>query len=137
MNETNLTIAFATDDGNTISQHFGRARYFLVLTVQDGRVVGRELREKTGHHTFGSHDAHDHHEQSPRGQGPDASAKHARILEPIADCSMLVAGGMGAGAFQHATMAGIEPVLTDGGSIDNVLREIVDGTILNHMERLH
>ena len=33
MDTTNIKVAFVTDDGTTISQHFGRARYYEVLTV--------------------------------------------------------------------------------------------------------
>ncbi|MEZ4519318.1 MAG: NifB/NifX family molybdenum-iron cluster-binding protein [Chloroflexota bacterium] len=38
-------IAFPTDDGQTISRHFGRAARFLVLTVEDGQVVVRESHQ--------------------------------------------------------------------------------------------
>jgi len=47
-----MKIAAITDDGVTISQHFGRAPYYAVLTVEEGRVVRRELREKPGHRQF-------------------------------------------------------------------------------------
>ena len=47
-----MKIAAITDDGVTISQHFGRAPYYLVYTVEDGEIVDRELREKLGHAQF-------------------------------------------------------------------------------------
>jgi hypothetical protein len=31
------TIAVISDDGRTVSQHFGRARYYVVLTVENGQ----------------------------------------------------------------------------------------------------
>mgnify|MGYP001095166884 CR=1 FL=1 len=40
-----MKIAAITDDGVAISQHFGRAAYYLVATVEDGQIVNRELRD--------------------------------------------------------------------------------------------
>ena len=44
----NIKIAAITDDGQTISQHFGRAAYYAVLTIEDGKIIAREQREKMG-----------------------------------------------------------------------------------------
>ena len=41
-----MKIALITDDGKTISQHFGRAPYYLVVTIDEGKVIDRETREK-------------------------------------------------------------------------------------------
>ena len=46
MENKTLSIAIATDDGITISQHFGRAMYYEVLSIENGKVVKRERREK-------------------------------------------------------------------------------------------
>jgi len=40
-----MKIAVISDDGKTISRHFGRAPYYLVLTVEDGKIVAREQRD--------------------------------------------------------------------------------------------
>ena len=45
-------IATVTDDGKTISPHFGRATKYAVLTIEDDRIIARELRDKAGHHDF-------------------------------------------------------------------------------------
>ena len=34
-----MKLAVITDDGKTISQHFGRAVYYAILAVEDGQVV--------------------------------------------------------------------------------------------------
>jgi predicted Fe-Mo cluster-binding NifX family protein len=47
-----MKIALITDDGKSISQHFGRAPYYLVVTLEDGKEVNRELRPKQGHNQF-------------------------------------------------------------------------------------
>ncbi len=41
-----MKIAAITDDGKTISQHFGRASHFMVITLEEGQIIERELREK-------------------------------------------------------------------------------------------
>ena len=47
-----MKIAAVTEDSITISQHFGRAPMYLVVTVEDGRIVSRETRDKLGHAQF-------------------------------------------------------------------------------------
>ena len=49
-----MKIAIVTDDGKTISRHFGRATHYLVVTAEDGKIIERELREKLGHQHFSS-----------------------------------------------------------------------------------
>ena len=53
METANATIAFVTDDGSTISSHFGRALYYEIITLQNGRVSDRKHVSKAGHHSFG------------------------------------------------------------------------------------
>ena len=64
-----MKVAVITDDGRTISQHFGRARFFLVATVEDGKLLTTELREKSGHHTFGQAEKPAHIHTGPHGFG--------------------------------------------------------------------
>jgi predicted Fe-Mo cluster-binding NifX family protein len=45
-----VKIAAITDDEQTISLHFGRARYYRVYTVEEDEIVNRETRSKAGHH---------------------------------------------------------------------------------------
>ena len=137
MNTTNFKVAFVTDDGTTISQHFGRARFYEVLTVENGIVTNQERREKAGHHTFaGQEQQHEHH--GP-GHGFDAQSqgKHRTMTANIPDCQILVAGGMGFGAHQHIVETGMTPIITHNKVIAEAIQEIIKGTIVNHEERLH
>ncbi len=36
-----MKVAFVTDDGRTIHSHFGQARYFQVVTLENGQVLNR------------------------------------------------------------------------------------------------
>ncbi len=41
-----MKIAAITDDGKTISLHFGRAQQYLVATVENGQIVSsRDARQ--------------------------------------------------------------------------------------------
>jgi len=93
-----MRIAIVTDDGETIHQHFGRATHYLVLTIEDGRVAGRELRPKLGHDQFSADHSVEESADQPHGFGAAARHRHGRMLEAIQDCQVLLAGGMGRGA---------------------------------------
>ena len=132
-----MKIAAITDDGNTISQHFGRAPYYLVLTVENGQIVNREMRDKLGHAQFGGET---HAEgNDPRGHGfdPASQDRHTRMAEAIADCQALLCGGMGAGAYESMRARGIKPVVTDIASIDEAARAYIEGRIIDHVDKLH
>jgi predicted Fe-Mo cluster-binding NifX family protein len=132
-----MKIAAVSDDGITISQHFGRAPYYVVVTVQDGKIVAREKREKMGHAQFGGET---HAEgNDPRGHGYDAAAqsRHARMAAAIADCQVLLVRGMGAGAYDSMRAAGIRPIVTDIPTIDDAVQAYLAGTLVDHVERLH
>ena len=132
-----MKIAAITEDGKTISQHFGRARYYQVLTIEEGRIVDRHLREKLGH----AHFANEPHEPGPPGQphgmDPAAQNRHARMAESIADCEALLCGGMGMGAYQSMKERGIRPIVTDIESIEEAAMAYVEGRIVDQIDRLH
>lgn len=41
-----MKIAVIADDKKTISRHFGRVIYYAVLTIENGEILQREVREK-------------------------------------------------------------------------------------------
>jgi predicted Fe-Mo cluster-binding NifX family protein len=55
-----MKVATVTEDGVSISQHFGRAPYYMVVTVEDGKIVEREKRDKMGHRQFSQEAKHQH-----------------------------------------------------------------------------
>jgi predicted Fe-Mo cluster-binding NifX family protein len=132
-----MKIAAISDDGVNISQHFGRAPVYVVLSVEDGKVVGREIRPKAGHHTF----AADQHPDTAPGErhGYDAGAqsRHDTMAQSIADCQVLIAGGMGWGAYESLKSRGIETMVTDIENIEDAVKLYLQGKLPNLMERLH
>jgi predicted Fe-Mo cluster-binding NifX family protein len=130
-----MKIAAVTEDGVTISQHFGRAPYYVVLTVVDGQVVSREQREKVAHGRGAG--GHVHVEGEAHGFDAASQDTHGRMAAPIADCQVLLARGMGMGAYESLQQAGIRPVITTIAIIDEAALQAANGTIVDHQERLH
>ncbi|MFC1918519.1 NifB/NifX family molybdenum-iron cluster-binding protein [Chloroflexota bacterium] len=131
-----MKIAVITEDGTTISQHFGRAPLYVVLTVEDGSVVSKETRDKAGHHTFAAH----HSELAPgekHGYDAGAQTRHASMMENIADCQVLIAGGMGWGAYDGLKSHNIQAIVTDVGTIDEAVKLYLEDKLPNLIERLH
>jgi predicted Fe-Mo cluster-binding NifX family protein len=126
-----MRIAIATDDGTTIGQHFGRARMYAVLTVQDGGITSRQIRDKPAPHWLGSRVPDDTPAGVDHGTDPGAVAKHAGMFETIGDCDYLIAGGMGRGAYDHATGAGIRPIVTSLKDIDQAAMDCAAGRLVD------
>jgi predicted Fe-Mo cluster-binding NifX family protein len=152
MSKSTLKIAIVTDDGQTISRHFGRARYYAIYTVQDGQVVSTEQVEKEmhhhGHHSHGHassnvqlHETHESHGDHDHEHEHDASHNHdhdhAEMFAPLAGCDVVLARGMGQGAYNGLNAIGVQPIVTDIPAITDAVRAYVDGTITNHPEKLH
>jgi predicted Fe-Mo cluster-binding NifX family protein len=135
-NEESIKIAAITDDGETISQHFGRAGYYLVATVRDGKIVQRELRHKLGHAQFADQ-PHAEQPGQPHGMDPASHNKHVQMAAAISDCEALLCRGMGMGAYESMKAVGIRPVVTDIAEIDAAVMAYVHGALTDHVERLH
>lgn len=132
-----MKIAVITEDGTTISQHFGRAPYYLVVTAEDGKIVSKEKRDKTGHHTFASHEEEHLAPGERHGFDEGAQTRHASMMSNITDCQVLLAGGMGWGAYESLKGNGIQPVITDVENIEEAVKLHIEGKLPNLMERLH
>lgn len=130
-----MKIAVVTDDHSTISAHFGRAVYYEVFTIEKGKIIHREAIQKPSHNQF-ANEPHDEPGYA-HGEGPFARGRHARMLEPIRDCQVLLARGMGGGAHNNLLEAGIQPILTDISDIEQAVQAYLTGKIKDHLERLH
>ena len=85
-----MKVAVPTNDGTSISAHFGRSAAFLVFEVQDGVVTSHDTRinEPCSEHAVA------HHHQTPGARAHD----HKRVLETIKDCAVVLCRGMGQAA---------------------------------------
>jgi len=136
-----MKIAVVTDDERTISQHFGRASKYVVYTVEDGRILEHELRDKLGHSQFAKEEqdrGHQHQDDTRgHGYGRHAEDKHKRMFANILDCEVVLARGMGRGAYQGMLQANLKPIVTDIADMEAAVLAVIDGTIVDHTESLH
>jgi len=135
-----MKIAAVSEDGVTISQHFGRAPLYVVITIEEGKIISRETRDKMGHAQFSGekHEEH-HHADDPRGHGfdPASQNRHGQMVANISDCEVLLARGMGRGAYESIKQANIRPIVTDMAGIDEAVQAYLKGSLVDHSEQLH
>jgi predicted Fe-Mo cluster-binding NifX family protein len=153
---TMTKIAFVSDDGTTISRHYGRARSFVVVTVDGGREISREVRPKANHAMFagpqesggresggqeggeggykGSRGRRQGGYEEGHGEGP---WRHQMMLASCRDCDVLVVGGIGSGALANLVAAGVQPIVSGRRLIDEALADWLAGRLQHHPERVH
>ena len=135
-----MKIAIACLDEQTISPHFGRAETYVVYSIEEGKVVDREVLTKPGHRQFSTEGSGQHrHQGSGQGSGLGRRAKgrHEQMMENIRDCDVVLARGMGRGAYQDLSAQGIRPIITDIRDLESALEAVLTGTIVDHIEKLH
>ena len=92
-----MKVAIAVE-GNQVSEHFGRCRGFLLVTIEDEEIKSRDLVEAPPH---------------------EQGALPKLLADNGVDC--LIAGGMGRRAQQFLAEAGIEVYGGVEGSIEDAL----------------
>ncbi|MCC7130948.1 MAG: dinitrogenase iron-molybdenum cofactor biosynthesis protein [Anaerolineae bacterium] len=135
-----MKIAVITDDGTRVSQHFGRSLYFSVLTIEEGKVVNQELREKPNHSHFSGQHLHadePHEHRHRHGQDEGSHRKHTEMAHTISDCQALLCGGMGRGAYTSMIQLGITPIVTDIKMVDEAAQAYIEGKIIDRTDKLH
>lgn len=135
-----MKIAIVSDDEQTISQHFGRAEKYIVVSCEQENIIERKSLPKLGFcHTSKRHHGRHEHQSDPRGSGfgHRSKASHEQMFENIKDCDMLVSRGMGRGAYLDLQQLGIRPIITDIVDIDAAIQAVMDDSIIDHVEKLH
>jgi predicted Fe-Mo cluster-binding NifX family protein len=136
-----MKIAIVTSNGKTVHRHFGRSRHYMVITIEEGREIGRELRDKPahqhGHHGQHDHDHHDHGDHDHDHHGHGHGHNHAEMLVPIADCEVVIAGGMGAPMARHLQEAGKQLIRTSRTDIDDAVAAYLNGSLGDEITLIH
>ena len=119
-----MKIAVVSDDGINVSQHYGRAPFYAVFTVEEGKITAREVRPKVYH---GQNEHHTH------GRGAhDEGAIHRQMASPLADCTVVLAGGMGPGAYQSLLAQGVEPAFVASTTAEEAVADYLAGRTVAH-----
>ncbi|MCW8848736.1 MAG: NifB/NifX family molybdenum-iron cluster-binding protein [Melioribacteraceae bacterium] len=102
-----MRIAVASDDNINVTGHVGKCRAFLILDVENGEVLNKEIRKNSfTDHALGVKD------QSHHGNGHGNNDGHKRLAEGLKDCKYLISHGMGWKLVEDIKSFGIEPLVT-------------------------
>ena len=130
-----MKIAVVSDDTQTISAHFGRAQYYLIYTIDDGKIVEHEIRTKPGHkHVDG--EQHEQHSE-PHDAASHSEARHSNMMDVIMDCDVVLTRGMGKGAYDGLKLRCIQSIITDIHEVQAAVDAYLGGNLINHLELLH
>jgi predicted Fe-Mo cluster-binding NifX family protein len=117
-----VKIAAVTNDGTTITGHFGMALYYQVIVIEAGKVTTKEQRPKPHHGVHPDYAQAEHHD-------------HQDMFAPIQDCQVLLCGGMRTPAYEKAEAVGLQIIMT-GGKIDDAVRKFLQGNLVSDPRRI-
>jgi predicted Fe-Mo cluster-binding NifX family protein len=117
-----MRIAVPTNDGTSISEHFGRSAAFLIFETENGQIKSRGLKTNAGEHSH------------PRGEHKDPltgvhSHDHTGILTTLEGCEMVICAGMGHGAAEALKGRGMQIVFAAPGPADQTVAAYLGGKL--------
>lgn len=125
-----MRIAIAADDQKTVAAHFGRCRGFVIADVEPAtQSIQKKMVLKN---TFTNHLRH----QSGIADSGPQKDPHAKIMQNLRGCQMVVSHGIGRKFCDDLQQANITPLITDLKSIDEVLIACTQGELLDHPDAL-
>ncbi len=117
-----MKIAVASEDGLSISRHFGRSRCFMVFDVQGADFTGPAVRDNT----FTAHAQGECREGEPHAHHHG----HGAIVEALRDCEAVLCYGMGWRAAEELKQNGIQALVVRGDlSPEQAVREFLAGNL--------
>ena len=120
-----MKIAVPTNDGVTMSRHFGRSASFLVFDVQGNSIKSCETRANDGQCSHGPQQSHGEECQS-------GAHSHAGVVSVVANCELVICSGIGDGARQALEAGGIKVMLIgpDAGPAERTVAAYLAGTLV-------
>ena len=118
-----VKIAAVTNDGTTITGHFGMALYYQVIVIEAGKVTTKEQRPKPHHGVHPDYAQAEHHD-------------HQDMFAPIQDCQVLLSGGMRKPAYEKAVAVGLKVIMATG-KIDDAVQEYLSSNLDSDPNRIH
>jgi len=124
-----MKVGIASDDQQSIAQHFGRTKGFVITELTEKKVISREYRENnftnhnqsSKHEDHGAHGAHGH--------------SHVGIMAALKDCDVVIARGMGRRIYEDLRSANIEAIITDIPAVDEAIDAYLSGTLKDNPEK--
>ncbi len=120
-----MKIAVVSDNGTMIAGHFGRARGFIVYTVDNSAITGKDWLSNTftAHAQGHVHGVQGEHQHGMHGHGP--------ILRALSDCEVVISRGMGRRAYDDLTQSGCRVVITVEEDAQNAVELFLAGQLVD------
>ncbi len=128
-----MKIAVATEEGSTISAHFGRSPYFAVFEILDRTITDRSLRPNT----FTRHARGETHQHGDHQHGHGDPHAHESVAAGLGDCSVVISHGMGRKAWEDLRARGIEMIVTDETDVEKAVSMYLAGQLIDQVHKLH
>jgi predicted Fe-Mo cluster-binding NifX family protein len=102
------SIAIGSADGISVCGHLARSASFLILEIDDGQVISREVRVR----------------------GDDQCGRHKTFVDLMQGCRAVLCGGAGQGAVDALAKAGVQVVvLARPMRVEDAVRGYLDGSL--------
>ena len=123
-------VAVPTDDGQTISGHFGRAAGFLIYSIEDAggknSILGSELRQSLPHDGGEGNHGHASHQHDAKGSH---SHHQALLTSVLHDCQAVIAGGIGPPMARALHEEGLELYLSRRTLAREAVTDLLEGRL--------
>ena len=120
-----MKIGIASNDQNSIAEHFGRTKGFVIVELENGQELSRTYRKNK----FSVHSQPGSHEHAEHGHS------HTAILEALADCELVMARGMGRRIYDDLRGAKIESYITSQSQVDEAIEAYIRGDLDDNPEK--
>ena len=117
-----MKIAVASEDGVSISHHFGRSRCFLVFDVQNKQIVGQSIARTLLRPM--------HAANAKKGSRMTSIMATGRLSSALRDCEAVLCYGMGWRAAEDLKQNGIQAFVVQGDATpEQAVREYLAGNL--------
>jgi predicted Fe-Mo cluster-binding NifX family protein len=123
-----MRIAVPTNDGVSISEHFGRSAAFLIFEIENGQIKSLHSKSNGARHSH-AQGACDHHSADHKPHS------HAGILAALEGCDIVICGGMGQKAAEALRSCGTQILVAPPASAEDTVVAYLAGKLTPQTER--
>ena len=125
-----MRVAIPSNDKSTIFKHFGRTGGFVICDIENQEITNSEYLENT----FTPHapamqknngNGHGHHHHGHN---------HNSIFVALADCDVIIAGGMGRRLYDEFLAREYKVFMTQENEIESALNLLISNDLDNNPE---
>lgn len=126
-------IAVATNDQRRVTGHIGKCKAFAVYEINEGKIIGKEIRENffTNHRRMDQDQLHHAHIAGGQGEGGRHRHSHTHLIEGLKDCNYLISRGGGWRVVEDLKKHNIHALFSDVELIEDAVNMFTKGELIN------